>query len=219
MTGFTPEERRVLGRLKTPDKVQLFLDEEVGYNKEPHGETCGSPRRVLRERAAHCFEGALLAASALRFHGRPPLVLQMRAERDDDHVLALFRERPGGGAWGAVAKSNYAGLRFRAPVYRSLRELVMSYFEQYYNLKAFKSLRSYCRPVNLSRFDDRGWETAEEDLWDVSDCLATRRFLPLVTGAQVRLLSPLDRRLYEAGLHGAVGVRPLCYGSRPRAAR
>jgi hypothetical protein len=219
MTGFTPEERRILGRLRTPEKVQLFLDEEVAYNKEPHGETCGSPRRVLRERAAHCFEGALLAAAALRFHGRRPLVLQMRAEHDDDHVLALFRERPVGGAWGAVARSNFAGLRFRAPVYRSLRELVMSYFEQYYNLRAEKSLRSYCRPVDLSRFDARGWETSEEDLWYVSDYLAARRFLPLVTNAQVRLLRPLDRRLYQAGLHGAVGIRPLRYGKRPKAAR
>ena len=219
MRGFTPEERRILGRLKTPQKVQLFLDEEVAYNKEPRGETCGSLRRVLRERVAHCFEGALFAASALRFHGRPPLVLQMRAERDDDHVLALFRERPGAGAWGAVAKSNYAGLRFRAPVYRSLRELAMSYFEQYYNLRAFKSLRSYCRPVDLSRFDARGWETSDEDLWYVSDFLALRTYRPLVTSAQVRLLGPLDRRLYEAGLHGSVGLRPLRYGKRTRAAR
>jgi hypothetical protein len=216
MTSFTPEERRLLRTLKTPERIQLFLDEEVGYNKEPHGETCGSPRRVLNERAAHCFEGALMAAAAMRFHGRPPLVLQLRAERDDDHVLALFRERPDGGAWGAVAKSNFAGLRFRAPVYRSLRELAMSYFEQYYNLRAEKSLRSYCRPVNLSRFDARGWETADEELWDVSDHLATRDFLPLVSGAQIRQLGLLDRRLYEAGLHGSVGIKPLRYRTRSR---
>ena len=117
-------------------------------------------------------------------------------------MLALFRERPGAGCWGAVAKSNYSGLRFRSPVYRSLRELVMSYFDDYYNLEGEKSLRAFERPVDLARFDARGWETAEESLWDVSTYLATRRFTPLLTRAQVRALGPMDRRLYDAGLVG-----------------
>jgi hypothetical protein len=124
--------------------------------------------------------------------------------RDDDHVLAVLRERPGGGCWGAVAKSNYSGLRFRSPVYRSLRELVMSYFDVYYNLDGEKSLRAFERPVDLARFDRRGWETAEESLWDVSTYLATRRFTPLLTRAQVRALCPMDRCLYDAGLVGRV---------------
>ena len=124
--------------------------------------------------------------------------------RDDDHVLALFRERRGAGCWGAVAKSNYSGLRFRSPVYRSLRELVMSYFDGYYNLEGEKSLRAFERPVDLARFDARGWETAEEDLWDVSAYLATRRFTPILTRAQIRALAPMDRRLYDAGLVGRV---------------
>jgi len=214
LSAFTRPELRALRALSTPERIQRFLDEEVAYNKEPDGETCRSPRRVLRDRVAHCFEGALLAASALRLRGRPALVLQMRAERDDDHVLALFRERRDGGAWGAVAKSNYSGLRFREPVYRSLRELAMSYFDHYYNLEGEKSLRSFTRPVNLARFDRDGWETAEEELWNVSDYLATRRFRPLVSPAQVRALAPLDRRLYEAGLVGAVGVKPSARAMR-----
>jgi hypothetical protein len=198
-------DRLVLPRgLRTPDRLQRFLDEDVLYNKEPDGETAFSPRQVLRERRAHCFEGALLAAAALRRLGHAPLVVQLRAVRDDDHVLALYRERPGAGCWGAVAKSNYSGLRFRSAVYRSLRELVMSYFDVYFNLEGEKSLRSYGRPVNLARFDGRGWETADESLWDVSLHLATRRFTPLLRRGQTRALAPMDRRLFEAGLVGTV---------------
>ncbi|MEO8056618.1 MAG: transglutaminase domain-containing protein [Acidobacteriota bacterium] len=194
--------------LRTPAAIQRFLDEEIRYNKEPDGETALSPRRVLSERRAHCFEGALLAAAALRRLGHAPLVVQLRAVRDDDHVLALFRAGPGAGCWGAVAKSNYSGLRFRSPVYRSLRELVMSYFDCYFNLEGEKSLRSFGRPVDLARFDTRGWETASEDLWDVSTYVATRRFTPLVGPAQARRLPPMDRRLFDAGLVGTLGVTP-----------
>jgi hypothetical protein len=193
--------------LRRPDAIQRFLD-DLRYNKEENGETARSPGRVLETGEAHCFEGALFAAAALRRLGYAPLVVQLRAVRDDDHVLALFRERPGTGRWGAVAKSNYSGLRFRSPVYASLRELAMSYFDCYYNLEGEKSLRSFGRPVDLSRFDSRGWETAEEDLWDVSTWLATRRFTPLVSAAQVRGLGEMDRRLFDAGLVGSLGLRP-----------
>jgi hypothetical protein len=189
--------------LRSPDAIQRFLDELL-YNKEKGGETARSPRRVLESREAHCFEGALFAAAALRRRGHAPLVVQLRAVRDDDHVLAVFRERPGAGCWGAVAKSNYSGLRFRSPVYRSLRELVMSYFDVYYNLEGEKSLRSFSRPVDLSRFDARGWEAAQEGLWDVSTYLATRRFTTLLTRGQERALTSMDRRLYDAGLVGMV---------------
>ena len=146
---FDAAERAVFRRLATPEKIQRFLD-DLAYNKEHDGETCRSPRRVLRDRTAHCMEGALFGAAALRMLGHPPLLLDLEAVRDDDHVLAIFRER---GHWGALAKSNYSGLRYREPVYRTLRELAMSYFEHYYNLKREKTLRNYSRPVNLRRFD------------------------------------------------------------------
>lgn len=193
--------------LRSPDAVQRFLD-DLRYNKETEGETARSPRRVLETGEGHCFEGALLAAAALRRLGFPPLVVQLRAVRDDDHVLALFRERPRAGCWGAIAKSNYSGLRFRSPVYRSLRELAMSYFDCYYNPEGEKTLRSLGRPVALSRFDGRGWETAADDLWDVSAWIATRRFTPVVNARQVRRLPPMDRRLYDAGLLGSAGITP-----------
>jgi hypothetical protein len=189
-----------LQRLNTPEKIQRFLDEDIAYNKEPSGPTCRSPRRVLRDRVAHCLEGALFGAAALRAHGHRPLLLDLEAVRDDDHVLAIFREH---GHWGAIAKSNYAGLRYREPVYRSLRELAMSYFEHYYNLAAEKTLRTYSRPVNLARFDDIGWMTAEQDLWPISEYLFAiphRRLLP--QGSE-RRLSRVDDRLFRAGLVGS----------------
>ena len=203
MNKATTTRLRLPRSLRSPDAIQRFLD-DLRYNKEKGAETARSPRRVLETREAHCFEGALFAAAALRRRGHAPLVVQLRAVRDDDHVLAVFRERPGAGCWGAVAKSNYSGLRFRSPVYGSLRELVMSYFDVYYNLEGEKSLRSFSRPVDLSRFDARGWETAQESLWDVSTYLATRRFTPVLRRGQERALTPMDRRLYDAGLVGMV---------------
>jgi hypothetical protein len=158
---FTPAERRVFQRLRTPARIQRYLDDDIGYNKEHGGPTCYSPRLVLRHRAAHCMEGALFAAAALRQLGHPPLLLDLESIHDDDHVLAIFKAR---GHWGAIAKSNFSGLRYREPVYRTLRELVMSYFEHYFNLRREKTLRAYSRPVNLRRFDRRGWMISEEDV-------------------------------------------------------
>ena len=143
--SFLPSERAVFRPLATPEKIQRFVD-DLDYNKEPSGPTCRSPRRVLRDRTAHCMEGALMGAAALRMLGFPPLLLDLEAVRDDDHVLAIFRV---GGCLGAIAKSNYAGLRYREPVYRTLRELVMSYFEHYYNPRREKTLRNYAAVVAI----------------------------------------------------------------------
>ncbi len=199
--GFHPDELATLRKLKRPDKIQDFLDNRLGYNKEKEGETCRSPRTVLRDRLAHCIEGALFAAAALRVHGYPPLLLDLEAVRDDDHVLAVFRE---GGHWGAIAKSNYSGLRFREPVYRTLRELVLSYFEHYYNTKAEKTLRAYSRPVNLARFDRLNWMTAKEDVWFIPEYLSRIPHIPILRPAMTRSLSRVDARLEKAGLLGAV---------------
>ncbi len=197
--GFDAGETRVLKALKTPEKIQRFLDIDIAYNKEPDGDTIRSPRRVLRDKLAHCLEGALLAAAALRVQGFPPLLLDLEAVRDDDHVLAVFKQH---GHWGAIAKSNYSGLRFREPVYRSLRELVMSYFEHYFNASREKTLRNYSRPVNLSRFDRMGWMTAEDDLWPISDHLANIPHLPLLPNGVARRMARVDDRLFAAGLTG-----------------
>jgi len=195
---FTPAERAIFRRLDTPARIQRFLD-DLAYNKEPGGPTCRSPRRVLRDRTAHCMEGALFAAAALRMLGHPPLLLDLEAVRDDDHVLAIFRHH---GHWGALAKSNFSGLRYREPVYRTLRELVMSYFEHYYNLRREKTLRRYSRPVNLSRFDAIAWMTAEKDVWEVPEYLLTISHTPVLAGGREGSLGRVDNRLFAAGLLG-----------------
>src|ERR1035438_10041145 len=195
---FTPAERAVFRRLPSPEKIQRFLD-DLAYNKEPGGATCRSPRRVLRDLTGHCMEGALFGAAALRKLGYPPLLLDLEAVHDDDHVLAIFRRH---GCWGAVAKSNYSGLRYREPVYRTLRELVMSYFEHYYNLRREKTLRNYSRPVNLRRFDRIGWMTAEEDVWAIPEHLTKIPHTSLLLNAASRRMARVDDRLFAAGLVG-----------------
>jgi hypothetical protein len=200
LTDLTAAERSVYRRLKTPERIQRFLDEDVRYNKEPDGPTSRSPRWVIQERLAHCMEGALFGAAALRMIGFPPLLLDLEAVRDDDHVLAVFRER---GHWGAIAKSNYAGLRFREPVYRSLRELAMSYFEHYYNPRGERTLRKYSRPVNLVRFDSIRWMTSEEDIWEIPEYLCQIRHFALLNPEMELRLTRLDRRSFEAGKFGA----------------
>ena len=199
MLGLTKAETAQLRRLSTPEKIQAYLD-GLRYNLEKDGETLRSPRRVLRDRTAHCAEAAFLAAAAFRVSGRPPLIVDLVAVRDDDHVLAPFRER---GRWGAVALSKFAGLRYRSPVYRTVRELVMSYFDHYYNWDGERTLREYSRPISLARFDRIGWMTAEDDLWPITDHLAAVRHFPLIARAIERGLPRLDRRSYDAGLHGA----------------
>jgi hypothetical protein len=199
--NLTKPEWALLRKLNKPEKIQAFLDEEIRYNKEPDGPTCRSPRRVLRDGVGHCIEGAMLAAAAFRVNGFAPLILDMEAVRDDDHILAVFKEN---GHWGAVAKSNYAGLRFREPVYRDIRELVMSYFEMYYNLEGEKSLRRFSKPVNMVRFDRIQWMTTEEDLWAVGDFLCEIPHRQVMNKQQIRCLRPTDKRLFAAGLIGSI---------------
>jgi hypothetical protein len=194
--GFSSRELRTLKRLTTPFRIQRFLDDDIGYNLEPHGDTCYSPRMVLREGVAHCMEGALLGAAALRMLGHPPLLVDMEAVRDTDHVLAVYRVD---GRWGAVAKSNYSGLRSREPVYCTIRELAMSYFEDYFNPAGEKTLRTYSRPVSLARFDRIGWMTAERDVWEIPYFLCEISHTPMMTRATEGRLARMDPRLRAAG--------------------
>lgn len=190
-------ETRLVRELDSPRRIQSFLDNLL-YSDDP---VYRCPVRVLRDRKAHCVDGALLAAALLRLHGRPPLICMLVPnERDDVHYLALVRERR---YWGAVAQSNFVGLRFREPIYASLRELALSYFESYYNLAREKTLRGYTRPLDLRRLDGLSWASSDanlEALVERVDHLPRRR---LLTAAQVRELTPVDERSFQAGLLGA----------------
>jgi hypothetical protein len=197
---FKPSELRLLRSLKTGCGIQRFLDEAIGYNMEAGGQTCRSPRRVMRDRTAHCMEGAMFGAAALEANGHEALIVDLEAVHDDDHILAVYRQN---GGWGAVAKSNYSGLRFREPVYRTLRELAMSYFEHYYNLRGEKTLRRYSRPVRMRRFDRLQWRTSELDLWDIPSYLVEIGHTRLLSPAAERSLSRMDKRLFAAGRLGA----------------
>jgi hypothetical protein len=198
---FNKTEQKTLGGLTTPARIQRFLDCEIGYNLEPKGVTCYSPRLVLRHKIAHCMEGALLGAVALRLLGFDPLLVDLEAVRDSDHVLAVYRSR---GRWGAIAKSDYSGLRSREPVYRTIRELAMSYFDHYYNPKGEKTLRAYSRPINLRRFDRMDWMTQERDVWEIPNYLCEIRHSKILEPGMERTLAPMDERLYRAGRLGGV---------------
>ena len=162
-------------------------------------DTAWSPRRVLREKTAHCLEGAIFAAAALRANGYPPLIIDFEAKRDTDHVLAVYQTD---GCWGAIAKSNFTGLRYREPVYRSLRELALSYFEDYFNLLGERTLRRYSAQVNLKRFDHLDWMTTEKPVWFIAEYLTKIHHFPLISRSQINHLHRVDERSLRAGLLG-----------------
>jgi hypothetical protein len=187
--GLTRAEFRTLERLDSPEKIQAFLN-AIPANFEPDGDTVFSVRNVLRHRRAHCIEGAMLAACALWIHGEPPLLLDLEAVQDYDHVVALFRRN---GCWGAISKTNYVPLRYRDPVYRSIRELAMSYFHEYANRRGEKTLRRYSRAFDLRSVDPKLWVTNGENCLEVAEMLDEIRHFPLVSQRQVRLLRTRDR--------------------------
>jgi hypothetical protein len=193
--GYTAAELRKLRALKTPVGIQRFLD-GVPYHLAG---TAWSPRTVLEKRTAHCLEGAIFAAAALRAIGFPPLILDLEADQDTDHVIAVFRLR---GHWGAIAKSNFVGCRYREPVYRTLRELALSYFHIYFNLRGERTLRRYSRPVNLSRFDARNWMTTSGDIWFIAEHLCDIPHRPLLKAGLANHLTRVDRRTWEGEMVG-----------------
>lgn len=177
MFGLTKEEERILHRLNTPHKIQDFLD-TLPINYEKKGDTCFSPRRVLKEQKAHCLEGAMLAATALWLHGKKPLLMDLRTTPNDDpHTVVLYKTN---GYWGAISKTNHAVLRFRDPIYRTLRELALSYFHEYFlSTTGTKTLREYSIPLDLSTLGDY-WVTASHELFEMSDTLDSLRHFPLI---------------------------------------
>jgi len=191
------DERRVMDTLTTPWSIQDYLD-RIEYSTEA---IYRCPLRVLRDGKAHCFDGALFGAAALRRIGHPPLITELVPnDRDDVHLLALYKVD---GCWGAVAKSNFVGLRFREPIHRNLRELALSYFEQYFNLAYEKTLRAYRLPLNLEMFDGSGWMVSDAPLEAVANRLDRKRKIPLISDRMSERLAAVDERSYRSGLLGA----------------
>jgi hypothetical protein len=193
---WSSEESQLISTLNDPWEVQLFLD-SIDYN--PSYE-CRSPRFVIKTRKAHCFEGALFAAAVLQYNGDKPLIVDLRAFNDDDHVITVFRRDR---FWGAVAKSNFTTLRYREPVYRSLRELVMSYFDFYFNINGDKSLREYSLPLDLSVYDSVNWQTTTDDLEFIGDKLNLIRHYPLAPPESISRLKRASEIMMQAGMLGS----------------
>lgn len=195
MLGLSKPELDIFKKLSTPVKIQDFLD-ALPLNWEKKGDTCMSPRRVIREKKAHCFEGALLAGVALWLCGEKPLLLDLKAPADEDHVVALYQRN---GCWGAISKTNHAVLRFRDPVYRSIRELVLSYFHEYFNNKTnIKALQSYSKPVNLKRFGFK-WITSEDNLDYIAEAVDSAPHYLVFPRKNMRFIRPADHMERLAG--------------------
>src|SRR5436309_283334 len=192
---FSSAELRKLRSLKTPAGIQRLLD-ELPYNLAI---TARSPRKVLQDQTASCLEGGIFGAAALRVLGFPPLIFDLEADNDTDHVVAIFRSR---GHWGAVAKSNFTGCRYREPVYRTLRELALSYFNIYFNLRGERTLRRYSRAVNLARFDHLNWMTTEKPIWFIAEYLCDIPYISLLTPAMEKNLTRVDRRTVRGEMVG-----------------
>ncbi len=189
-------ERKLLAGLNSPNKIQIFLN-SVPYSED---EFYRCPLRVLRERKAHCFDGALFAAMAMRQLGHPPLILELLPnDRDDDHIIVPFKQNQ---HWGSVAQSNFSGLRFREPIYRSLRELVMSYFEDFFNAVGEKTMVGYRGPINLKVFDLLEWMTSDTGLETLSNDMDRYRIHPVISAEMAAGLSPVDERSLQAGMLG-----------------
>jgi hypothetical protein len=196
--GLTAKEVRVLRKLSTPIKIQDYLD-SLPMNWEKKGDTHHSPRRVMEEHKAHCIEGALLAAAALWLHGEKPLIMDLRAQEgsgDYDHVIALYKRN---GYWGAISKTNHATIRFRDPVYKTLRELALSYFHEWFmNTNGKKTLANYSHQLDLSRLGE-DWVTSEKDLWYLADALDALPHFDLVPKGNRRYIRGADPMELAAG--------------------
>ena len=196
MFNLTKEEENILRNIDTPVKIQTFLN-KIPVNFDYRKDTCMSPRMVLKRWRCHCIEGAIFAALALKFHGRKPLIMHFKTtENDEDHVVAIFKENE---KFGAISKTNHIVLRYREPIYNSLRELAMSFFHEYTDKNGDKSLRSYSELLDLSIFDKKGWMTAEKDVEYIPDYLVEVSHKSIMSRSQIALLRKADPIEVKAG--------------------
>ncbi len=204
--GLSRAQATRLARLRTPAEIQSFIN-KIPPNFEPDGDTCLSAAEALRQNRCHCIEAAFIAACALWMNGEKPLLLDLQARGDHDHVVTLYRRH---GCWGAISKSNHLWLRWRDPVYKTLRELTMSYFHEYIGQRR-RTLWAYSIPFDLRRFDSSIWIAGKEDCWDVAATLDGTRHYSVVTKKQARSLRDCDPIEMKADL--------LCEHPKPNKAR
>jgi hypothetical protein len=196
--GYTKEEKFIFKKLNTPAKIQDYLN-SIPFNFEEFGDTFMSPRRVIQNKKAHCMEGAMFASATLEFHGYKPLVFDLRSVKkpyDFDHVLAVWKQD---GFWGAISKTNHGVLRYREPIYKTLRELALSYFHEYFLDTGEKTLREYSIPLNLNQFNKINWRTADEELWDVPIALDKIKHYRILNKKQEKTLRKADKIEIEVG--------------------
>jgi hypothetical protein len=195
LNELTPAERKILKKLNTPAKIQDFLDSlKMNFSED---DPCLSPREVLAMRTAHCMEGALLAAAALWFHGHKPLLLDLTTSKnDEDHVVALFQVN---GCWGAISKTNHAVLRYREPVYKTVRELAMSYFHEYFLHTGQKTLRTYSHPFDLSKHARYNWITSRDNIMDLIQTMSDSKHYQILNKRQLKNLRKADKIEIAAG--------------------
>lgn len=193
---YTKTEIQLFKKLDSPKKIQDYLN-SLRFNFEKLRDTCYSPRFVIRHKTAHCMEGALFSAAVLEYHGAKPLVLDLRSESHDfDHVVAVFRQF---GGYGAISKTNHAVLRYREPIYRTIRELALSYFHEYFDNEGRKTLRQYSGIFNLSYFNKLNWRTSEKNLFDIPNYLDEIKHFGILDKRQIKNLRKADKIEIAAG--------------------
>lgn len=202
LNTLAPRKRKRVASLSTPEKIQIYLD-HITYCGEDDDYHC--PLVLVNTGLGCCFAGALFGAAALRRLGHPPRIIELKSENDDDHILAVFKKN---GLWGAVAKSHYVGLRSREPVYKTLRELTMSYFEHYYNRRRERTLRSYSVPLDLRKYDSLHWMTKEDGMNTIADALDRLRHVPLFPARLPKSFTKVDMLVYRSGPIDDVPKKP-----------
>ena len=194
------KEWKILSSLNTPEKVQDYVG-AIPQNFERNGGSCMSVREVLLTNRAHCIEGALVAALAFSLHGQKPLLMDLEAnDQDEDHVIALFKRD---GCWGAISKGNHAYVRYRDPIYKTIRELALSYFHEYYNTKGDKTLRGYSAPYELSHYRKEEWITGKNS-WKIAEDLCDIKHYPFITKKQekhLRKVDPIQMKITKYRVH------------------
>ncbi len=193
---WTPSEKKFLKSLSNPEKIQRHLD-QMAYNTV---NAAISPRYVMMTNDGHCLEGGLLAAAALELQGHKPMMVDLVAERDDHHVITVYKGKHG---WGSLSKSNTTLLRGRDPVFKNIHELVMSYFEFYFNVKGEKSLYSYSNPIDLNRYNHWEWRTTDNDLDPMGQSFCDEDHFEIMSIRELRKLPKVSKHVFDACFMGA----------------